>query len=457
MARLQVDVTARDMTSQGLQDVEASAGESAERIGEHMGNVISGAILAAVGLAIDDAVDTTIERTQRLRDLERLTGTPAEGSQAEALRDILLARGTDIGTDRANFIASSLDITGLDAAIPPNLTPSGTTPGGAAQIGGQISDFAVAAGLGNADLQQFFRVADAFAVPDAEFGNFAEYLNATATASSNRVEVPEILRSLGAYGPVLSQAGFSLGEQISFIGDAAVSAAPLRRIGPGINQYLRRGGSRAGLEDIFEQIESAQSDARALEIATEAFGAEGAVRLTQGVRAGSLDISPEGLAFTGEGQLDVASLAQPSAGEFISQQRTQYGAGGGGFYGAFVRVGEDIPVIGTGFDYALTSRYGNQTFGDPQRVGNIDIGQDRVYDDAGVTTSSSPPDIVLRQALAEQQSLPLYDPRITQLLETIAANTRSSRDPSAAAASAETEAAVNGYDIAQSSRFAGGR
>ena len=113
-------------------------------------------------------------------------------------------------------------------------------------------------------------------------------------ADETGTSLGKLINTTTTYGAVLANVGFTMEEsaglfgQLSSIGDGMVS-----RVMPGLNAAFRN-WSKEGLDarDMLAQTVEAMKNAtkrgEALNIATEAFGAEGAARLTAAVRSGKL-------------------------------------------------------------------------------------------------------------------------------------------------------------------------
>jgi TP901 family phage tail tape measure protein len=105
-----------------------------------------------------------------------------------------------------------------------------------------------------------------------------------------------LLGNLNAYGAVLQNLGLSMTESAELFSRLSASGLEVSRMMPGINKAMRDFAEagvepKAGLEATFEAMKNATSQTEALNIATNAFGAEGAQRLTVAVRNGSLELA----------------------------------------------------------------------------------------------------------------------------------------------------------------------
>ncbi len=117
--------------------------------------------------------------------------------------------------------------------------------------------------------------------------------------ASQQTNVPmqKLATTLNAYGPVLTNLGLGIDNQIAIFGHLTAAGLEVSRVMPGINAFMRKladeGVTDLGqaFEDTLGTIAGAGSASEALKIATEAFGAEGAQRLSVAVRTGALDIA----------------------------------------------------------------------------------------------------------------------------------------------------------------------
>ena len=103
-----------------------------------------------------------------------------------------------------------------------------------------------------------------------------------------------LISQVRTFGPVFKNANISLDETIGFMGAMETAGVDITRVMPAINASLRRaavGGVtdlRGHLGGLIESIRDTESGTDALKIATKAFGAEGAQRMTAAIRSGAL-------------------------------------------------------------------------------------------------------------------------------------------------------------------------
>ena len=111
--------------------------------------------------------------------------------------------------------------------------------------------------------------------------------------------VGALISQVRTFGPVFKNANISLDETIGFMGAMETAGVDITRVMPAINASLRKaavGGVtdlRGHLGGLIESIRDTESGTDALKIATKAFGAEGAQRMTAAIRSGALPAMEE--------------------------------------------------------------------------------------------------------------------------------------------------------------------
>lgn len=204
------------------------------------------------------------------------------------------------------------------------------------------------------------------------------------------VGIGEILSGVRNYGPVLSQAGLDVQQQIEFIADLQGAGVDISRVGPGINQFIRS-AAREGydpaalLPGVFNLLEQG-TEQEAIRVGEAAFGAEGTIRLTEAIRAGIVGLSGQQLTPTLP-DASLAYLARPGEGEYLDTVRRaeQFRGGVGNVLGAASGALGDVPLIGGAFEAierALINRPDIER-GAPVTVINVNAGL--VADEARVT------------------------------------------------------------------------
>ena len=105
----------------------------------------------------------------------------------------------------------------------------------------------------------------------------------------------ELIGQLNTYGAVMANAGFNVDETAVLMGRMNKAGLDWSRISPGLNASFRKWAKdgkkpREELGRIIERVKNATSDTEALNIATAAFGAEGAQRMTRAIKTGAFAI-----------------------------------------------------------------------------------------------------------------------------------------------------------------------
>ncbi len=116
-------------------------------------------------------------------------------------------------------------------------------------------------------------------------------------SQETNVPMQTLASTLNAYGPVLTNLGLGLEDQVALMGQLTAAGLDVSRVMPGINAFMRNLAAEgvtdlgAAFQDTIKEIADAKTSTEALNIATEAFGAEGAQRLSVAVRTGTIDIA----------------------------------------------------------------------------------------------------------------------------------------------------------------------
>lgn len=230
------------------------------------------AALVKMGSDLDSAYDKII------------TGTGASGDALEGLKDdfAAIAKRAPAGFDQ---IADSV------ASINTNLGLSGQ----------DLQDFSVQVLEASRMLGE-----DATANADALGRAFnqwqvpAEQMTATtdslfAATQEYGIGLGTLTDQLNTYGPVLNNAGFSMDEASNLFGQLAQGGIEVSRVMPGLNKAFRTWAgegknSREELGNVVDAIKNTTDEQEALTLATEAFGAEGAQRMTTAIRSGVVSL-----------------------------------------------------------------------------------------------------------------------------------------------------------------------
>lgn len=125
----------------------------------------------------------------------------------------------------------------------------------------------------------------------------------------------DLTGQLNSYGSVLQNAGFTMEDSAVLFGKLDKAGLSVSRVMPGLNKAFRDWAAegkdvKATLTEQVEAIKNAESSTEGLAIATETFGAQGAARLTTGIRNGSFAIDDLAGSLEGaEGSIDETDRA----------------------------------------------------------------------------------------------------------------------------------------------------
>jgi len=225
----------------------------------------------------------------------------------------------------------------------------GSVPDGAAAVSSAIADLNTHTGATGATLETLttalFKAsralgedgatnAKAFGSALAQFeqpaARGAAVLDQMFVVSQNTgVSLSGLIGHTTTFGSVLKNAGFTIEESAAIFGSFESVGISVSRIMPGLNKAFR-GWAGAGLdakEMLFGTVDAmraAESDTVALSIATEAFGAEGAQRMTTAVRAGTFAIE-NFTAILGDssGAVDTATAKSATMSEVFATLRNK--------------------------------------------------------------------------------------------------------------------------------------
>ena len=117
----------------------------------------------------------------------------------------------------------------------------------------------------------------------------------------------DMARQFNEYGPLFANLNLTVEQTAAVFGQLAQSNIAVSRIAPGLNAFIRNASALGkdpltALRDVVDEIRDAANFTDALNAATEAFGAEGAQRMTTAIRAGNFDIREfNGLLGVGQG------------------------------------------------------------------------------------------------------------------------------------------------------------
>ena len=284
---------------------------------------------ASVGAALLEGIaSAALDAEDRIRSVIRSTGQ--DSAQQTQLFTSLLERGTT--ADNAQTAISALAAGGASVGVGLQDTA----------VANLLADYATVGG----DPGNLLATLSQFGAQGAEDVYARGNIIAAGGLGSPR-GVQGTTTALRNYGSVLGQAGFSDLESLALITDLSQQGVDISRVGPGINQFIQRGGNREGLEGVQAEVLAASTPEEALQVAVGAFGAEGAVRFARALRSGSVGFGAEDLSLSHlGGELNLAAVAAPTGREaFTSATAAAEQAGGFRRVGAALSGG-DVPIVG---------------------------------------------------------------------------------------------------------------
>lgn len=241
-------------------------------------------LAAGVGLAVAAIGAAAFSAAKEFDAANKIiiAGTGATGA---ALADLKESFSDVFGTlpDDAKLVAAAL--TELN-------TLTGATGDTLEGLTKQVLDASRALGEdGAANAKLFGRALNAFGIEAKKGGKQMDFL--FKLTQDFGVGLGTLTKATSEYGVVLKNAGFSMAESAELFARLEASGIAVSRIMPGLNAAFRK-MAKAGIApkqallDIVQAMKEAESETKALTIATEAFGAEGAQRMTTAVRNGTL-------------------------------------------------------------------------------------------------------------------------------------------------------------------------
>lgn len=281
-SELAILISAKDRASGALDKVGGKLG----RFGKLAGIAKVGLLgVGAVGIGVAAGLFKIGADFDKAFDKIRI-GTGASGEDFEKLKkvtkDVFKAIPTDL--DKASDAITQFNT--LTGATGPNLAAMAKAGLEAARLLGEDS----AALIKNAG-----KAFNVFEI-DAEDGAGALDTVFKASQASN-VPMTQLLGTLQTYGPVLKNLGFGLAESTAFFASLEKAGIDVSRVMPGLNAFMRKLADEGvtdlsgALNEQIEQIKGAKTESEALNLATQAFGAEGAQRLSVAIRTGALDLA----------------------------------------------------------------------------------------------------------------------------------------------------------------------
>ena len=308
----------RDEVSKSLEKISKKVGGLGSKLGSAIkaGALVGGAALIGLaGLAVKfggdfNAAFNTIAQ-----------GTGATGEALKGLKDDFKAVLAGVPDDMGKVSSVIADLNTL----------TGLTGEGLQGMAKQVLDASRVMGVDAAGLvENYGRALNVFgadAVDDAK--GAADVLDRLFVVSQDTgAGIDTLASQIQTFGPVLKNAGFNIIETTTLFGQLHKSGVDVTRIMPGINSFTRRLAEegvtdlKGALFDVVHQMENAATDVEALNIATEAFGAEGAQRMVTAVQNGALSLDDliEKLRGT-DGAIQAAAKATETMGQKFSRMK----------------------------------------------------------------------------------------------------------------------------------------
>lgn len=257
-------------TAAVAQTVKRAAIGTAAAVG---GVAIAGKKLYDVGKTFDEVRDIIV------------TGTGASGKSLKGLQNAAENIATTVPVSFEQAATAVADLNTLTGATGPIVQKMGARVLDASRMLGED---------GTANTKAFGQALKQWQVPADEGAAKADVL--FAATQKFGVGMGEITGHLNTYGSVLKNADFTMEESAAMFGQLESSGISVSRIMPGLNAAFRNWSeegknSQEELAKTTTRMKEAGTSSEALKIATEAFGAEGAQRMTTAVRSGNLELS----------------------------------------------------------------------------------------------------------------------------------------------------------------------
>jgi len=265
--------------------------DSAGKFGGKLGKVFKAAALAG-GVAVL-ALGAGVIKLGLSFDKANKAIAVATGATGDKLKGL-----TDSFKDTMGQVPDSMDL--VAASLGTLNTLTGATGDALEDMAVQVLDASRMLGedaAGNADA--FGKAMKQWQIDSADG---PELLDSLFKATQDYgVSLGGLLGNMNKFGPVMQNAGFSVGETADLMGRLESAGIQVTRVMPGMNAAFRKMAEagkdpREELGLIFDAMKNAGSEAEALNIATTNFGAEGAQRMTTAVRNGVLSMDDLGLA-----------------------------------------------------------------------------------------------------------------------------------------------------------------
>ena len=255
-------------------DLDTAEKNTKKRVGE-IGKTLTKTLTPAIA-AIGGAVFLATEKMDRAFGIIQ-TGTGASGEALEGLKD-------DFKGVSGTVTASSEEIATALADVNTRLGITGEA----------LQDVTRVALEGGINVNQLAQSMDIFGV--ATEGAVPLMDKLFVISQDTGIGMDTLTKNLQIFGPVLDNAGFSAEEAAVLFGQLNAAGVDANRIMPGLNAFMRKAAEegitdiKGALGEVITNMQGASTSSEALNIATAAFGAEGAQRMVTAVNAGALSL-----------------------------------------------------------------------------------------------------------------------------------------------------------------------
>ncbi|MFB4164808.1 phage tail tape measure protein [Alteribacillus sp. JSM 102045] len=262
--------------AKGFQKSVENVGKKAKSVGKNLTKYVT-APLAGLGAAAFVAAN---DLDKAYKDIQTATGTT--GDELEGLKEDFKTVFEDV-PNSADEVSGALG----------NLnTYTGATGETLQDLTRSVLDASRSLGEdGVANSQAFGQAMEQWQRPAEDGPDIMDKL--FVATQDYGVGLGELTGYLNEYGSVLKNADFTMEESADLFGRLQASGISVSRVMPGLNMAFRNWAeegknSREEFDKTITKMQEAETETEALAIATEAFGAEGAQRLTTAIRNGTI-------------------------------------------------------------------------------------------------------------------------------------------------------------------------
>jgi len=318
-----------------------------QRLGGVLSKVVKrGALAAGAGFATMAGMAMKSASTQDEAFKTIMGGTGATGEELEGLMNTYENIGSQVPQDLGTVASAVADLNTLTEASGEELEGMAKRVLDASRVLGEDA---------TRNVDSFGRSLNQWNVPVENAEKLTEDLFQIAQDTGS--EFGELTRRLSTHGAILSNVGFEVEEAAHLFGELEKGGIEVTRIMPGLNQAFRNWASEgkdvtSEFENIIERMQDAESSQEALGMATDAFGAEGAQRLTTAVRENIIDLENLGKGLDdSHKRLDEASEATLTTGERFQKMRNQISLALAPLGDEFMDIAEDaMPYLQEGIE-----------------------------------------------------------------------------------------------------------